>query len=65
VIDNAPAGCGNVDLVGCHPNMVAEQMRASLSDDRLNNNGRVSAPVPVVPIPPASSQRQPCWPGWR
>jgi hypothetical protein len=27
VIDDTPAGCGDVDLVGCHPNMVAEQAR--------------------------------------
>ena len=36
-IDDATAACGDVDLVGCHPNMVAEQVRASLPDDRLNN----------------------------
>jgi hypothetical protein len=24
MIDNTSAGCGDVDLVGCHPNMVAE-----------------------------------------
>jgi hypothetical protein len=43
----------------------ASRMLALLSDDLLNNMGSSSAPAPVVSIPLASSQPQPCWPEWR
>ena len=29
VVDNATTGCGDVDLFGCHPNMVAQQREMS------------------------------------
>jgi hypothetical protein len=43
----------------------ASRMLALLSDERLDNIGCFSAPAPVVSIPPASSERQPCFPEWR